>query len=247
MYGLILGIMKSNQLHTVISSVSTIVISAGLLLTLNSCYTTPGVYNAPDLNSNVKNKVASSRSSSSRTLYPTVKFPARIAIAQVSNESASNLYLVNKRDLETDEHRKIVASLPHIAGVTHINSAYLPSRRTNIKELRKAAQRLGSNMLALYQFNTSSRVNNGSTVLSVATLGAAPTNGTKATANVSITFIDASNGYIYGVAEEQATKKALSSTWGAGNARKRSEHKANQEAFNKLMKNLPNFWNTVAR
>lgn len=216
---------------------------AAVSFSLTSCYTTPGVYTAPDFSSKpVLGKVASS---SNKTLRPTVKFPARIAFARVNSYSGNNIQLVNNREYETDEHKKIIGSLPNIAGVTHLSSAYLPSTNTNLTELRKATRRLGASMLAVYQFNSTSRTSNGSTILSVATLGAAPTNGHKATAHVTLTFIDAQTGYIYGVLEESATARRLSTTWGSSSASDGAEHQANQRAVDKLMKKLPAFWQTV--
>lgn len=100
-------------------------------------------------------------------------------------------------------------------------------------------------MLAVYQFNTTSRTKNGATILSVASLGAAPTNGHKATAHVSLTFIDANTGYIYGVIEESASASRLSTSWGSDNASRNAKHTANQKAVDKLMKKLPDFWQTV--
>jgi len=172
--------------------------------------------------------------------------PARIAFARVESGGSSQVRLINNREYEKPEHAEIIGSLPNIAGVTHINSAFVSSSSTNLAELRKATRRLGASMLAVYQFNSSTRTTNGSTILSVATLGAAPMTGNKAFANVSLTFIDANTGYIYGVIEDSAYSNRISSSWGAGNARKNALTKANQKAIDKLMKRLPVFWEGVS-
>ena len=230
-----------------ITHILTPVVSSILFASLNSCdYTTPSNYTAPPM-PGVGSKATTSKSlsSSNRSLRPTVSFPARIAFARVKTTSGNTLYFDNNRDLETPEHAKIISSLPHISGVANIHSSYLESNHTSYAELRKAARRIGSTMLAVYQVNTSSRTTNGSTLLSVATLGAAPTNGHKATATISLIFMDAKTGYIYGIMEERATSGSLSTSWGNYDANKNAEHKANTKAFDKLIKRLPQFWPTV--
>lgn len=225
-------------------TIITIATSCICIINLTSCYSTPGTYTAPAMSSSVTSN-SSLPSSQNQTFRPSVRFPARIAFARVESRSSSNVKLINNREYETPEHAKIVSTLPNIAGVTHINNAYLSSSSTNIAELRKATRRLGASLLAIYQFNTSTRTTNGSTVLSIATLGAAPMTGNKAFANASLTFIDAKTGYIYGVLEESALSNRISSSWGAGNARKNALVNANQKAINKLMKRLPAFWETI--
>ncbi len=238
---------KQNRFHPYLKPLSLVALS-GALLSLNSCdYSTSSSYDAPVVHheSLSKNKKTSQRYTSNRTLKPTVKFPARIGFIQVTSGYNNNLRVVNNRDLETEEHEKIVGSLPNLAGAVNINPSFLSSSNTSYKELGYAAQKMGCNMLAVYEFRTTARSTNGSTILSVATLGAAPTNGHKAVSTVSLTFIDAKTGYIYGVMEEKATARGLSSSWGNDSTKGSIKHRADARAFDKLVRKIPAFWPSV--
>lgn len=225
-----------------------IILSAIPFTILSSCdYSTPTSYSAPSLPSqqHASTSKHSFTTPSNKNLKPSVRFPARVAFARVNGSHGNSLRLVNERDLETDNHAKIVGSLPNLAGAVNIHSAHLSSNTTNYRELRAAARRLGADIVGVYQFHTSSRTTNGSTLLSVVTLGAAPTNSSKATTTASLTFIDSKTGYIYGVSEQRATSSGLSTSWGEYSTRENATHRANQKAFDKLIKNLPTFWQSI--
>lgn len=179
-------------------------------------------------------------------LRPTVHFPARIAVARVQTRG-SQIYLIEDREFDRPEHQQTITSLPQISGIVNIDPGQLDSTSTNYTELRKAAHRLGCNMLAVYRFHSSSHTKDASTLVSVATLGFAPTNAHTTNATVSLTIFDASNGYIYGVSEETARSKSLSTTWGSDNSTTSAAHKAQQEAYDKLIHKLPTFWNSILR
>ena len=237
-----LGTMK-------IKYVLTPLVTTLLLFNLSSCndYSTPSTYDVPVVSGNVtpsKHK-KSSRFLSNKNLRPTVSFPCRIAFARVRSAGGNSLIFDDHRDLETQEHQKIIASLPKVAGVVNIQAAFLGDSNTDYDELRKAARRLGANMLAVYQINATMRSHNASMILSVATLGAAPINGNKATASISLIFMDARTGYIYGVMEDQATASNLSSSWGVDSSEETLKYRASKRAFDKIIKRLPQFWPTV--
>ncbi|GAA5494438.1 hypothetical protein Rhal01_00599 [Rubritalea halochordaticola] len=183
---------------------------------------------------------------SEKTLRPQAKFPVRIAVARVQTRG-SQIHLIEDRDFEREEHQQVISSLPQIRGMVNVDPGQLESTDTSYPELRKAARRLGCNMLAVYRFHASHQSKNASTLLSVATLGAAPTNSHTTNATVSLTLIDASTGYIYGVSEETARTKSLSTSWGNGDSKESAKQRAQQKAYDQLIENLPRFWNSVLK
>jgi len=219
-----------------------LILSAITATLLTSCtYESPDTYNAPT------KPIPNQKSPSNKNLRPTVKFPARIAIARVeTNRYSTTTRLIEDRSYERPEHLAQIASMPNIRSIVDIDPGLIegPATYTNI---RHAARRLGCNMVAVYRFSTTHNSKDNATILSVATLGAAPTNSHATTTTVTLTIFDASNGYIYGVLQENATAKSLSSSWGHSESQNGLEQKTRQQAFDKLIKKLPNFWSTVTR
>jgi len=212
--------------------------AAGALVSCDG-YTTPSEYSAVD---HPLRKVKKEEVPSSRNLKPAAKFPARIAMVKVETGYSGNMSLSRNQHVERAEYAKTLGSLPGIAGMVNMNNTMVRSNRVSYASLRKEARNLGADLVAIYKFNTSTHTNNVSTLLSVATLGAAPTNGHRSVSAVSLLIMDARTGYVYGVEQASAEKRALSTSWGNDGASDHAEFRAEQVAMDEIMKKVPGFW-----
>ena len=222
-------------------------------LTLVSCYSyeTPMSYDAPAEGyhrgaENSSSSASRSTPSASRTMRPSAKAPARVAVARVE-VSGNRFRLFDGRDYERPEHAAMVNQLPGVAGMVSLNNVSLRSNADSYEILEEEARKLGADLLAVYRFDTTQRSENQATLISVATLGVAPTQEYRVVSNVSLIVRDARTGYVYGVSEAQASRTGLATGWGDQNAMRTATRRTRQEALDKLMRQVPGFWSGVAR
>lgn len=175
---------------------------------------------------------------------PTVRFPARVAVARIE-ASGGGFRMIPETDVENTGHAAAATSLPGVAGLVSLNRVALVSEVKSYRELDAEARKVGADMVAIYRFEASDRSSDAFLPLSVATLGLAPTNSYTVTATATLMVRDARTGYLYGVMEETATNKGLTAGMDLHNAQERSKRNAKKKALDQLTAKLPVFWNGV--
>lgn len=210
-------------------------------LTVASCdYYTPPVISTP-MTKGPSGKGAELDSGSSR---PTVRFPARVAVARIS-ASGDGFSLEDSTQGEKKEHAAQVAALPGISGVVALNRLALKSHVDSYRELDREALKLGADLVAVYRFDSSEDVQDAFVPLTVVTLGLAPNHTHKTTTVATLMVRDARTGYIYGVMEERADSGGLTAGMDVENAVQRDKRRSRDKAMDKLMEKLPAFWSGV--
>lgn len=210
-----------------------------LSLTLASCeYHTPPSLSLP------MTEGSSGAVPDNRNARPTVRFPARIAVARIA-ASGNGFTLEDSTTGEKPEHAAMVTALPGVAGVVALNRIALKSQVESYRELDGEALKLGADILAVYRFDSSEDIQDAFMPLTVATLGLAPNHTHKTTTVVTLMVRDARTGYIYGVLEERASSGGLTAGMDVTNATHRGARRSRAEAMDKLMEQLPSFWNGV--
>lgn len=175
---------------------------------------------------------------------PTVRFPARVAVARI-NASGDGFSLEDSTQGEKPEYAAKVAALPGIAGVVGLNRLALKSHVESYRELDREALKLGADLIAVYRFDSSEDIQDAFVPLTVATLGLAPNHTHKTTTVATLMVRDARTGYIYGVMEERADSGGLTAGIDVENATHRGKRRSREKAMEQLMEKLPAFWGGV--
>ncbi|MCW1883753.1 hypothetical protein OKA04_03370 [Luteolibacter flavescens] len=201
-------------------------------------YDTPASYSLPVTpgSSGATESVSNAR--------PTVRFPARVAVARIES-SYSGFRMIPETDVEQSDHAAAASALPGVAGLVSLNRVALLSEVKSYRDLDIEARKVGADLVAIYRFETSESSSDAFLPLSIATLGLAPTNGYTVNATATLMVRDARTGYLYGVMEESATNKGLTAGMDLHNAKERSKRNAKKKALDKLTEKLPGFWNGV--
>jgi len=215
---------------------------ASLLVTVflnGACqYDTPASYSLP------VTQGSSGAIEESSNARPTVRFPARVAVARIEG-TYGGFRMIPETDVEGTEHAAAASALPGVAGLVSLNRVALVSEVKSYRELDAEARKVGADLVAIYRFEASDRSSDAFLPLSVATLGLAPTNAYTVTATATLLVRDARTGYLYGVMEETATNKGLTAGMDLNNAQERSKRNAKKKALDQLTKKLPGFWSGV--
>ena len=209
------------------------------VLTLAACdYYTPPQLSLP------MTKGSSGAAQENSLARPTVRFPARVAVARIA-PSGDGFRLEDSTQGEKPDHAAQVASLPGIAGVVALNRLTLKSQVESYRELDREAQKLGADIVAVYRFDSSDDVQDAFVPLTVATLGLAPNHTHKTTTVATLMVRDARSGYIYGILEERASSGGLTAGMDVNNATHRAQRRSRAAAMDKLMEKVPAFWSGV--
>ncbi len=210
------------------------------VLTVASCdYYTPPVISTP-----MTHKGPSGSEPESSGGRPTVRFPARVAVARI-NPSGGGFSLEDSTQGEKPEHAAKVAALPGISGVVALNRLALKSHVDSYRELDREALKLGADLLAVYRFDSSEDIQDAFVPLTVVTLGLAPNHTHKTTTVATLMVRDARTGYIYGVMEERADSGGLTAGMDVANAVQRDKRHSRDKAMDQLVEKLPAFWGGV--
>ena len=175
---------------------------------------------------------------------PTVRFPARVAIARIE-PAYDSFRLVSGGGSENPEHAAKVTALPGVRGMVPLGRVALATRVNSYRELDREALKLGADLLAVYRIETERRSSDAFEPLSILSLGFAPTVSNQTTTVATLIVRDARTGYIYGVLEERAESKGVTMAMDISSAQRRAAKRTEKEAMDRLMERLPGFWNGV--
>lgn len=175
---------------------------------------------------------------------PTVRFPARVAVARI--EKSGNYFHLDSGAVEEDPaHAAKAASLPGVRALVPLNRVALTGSVKSYRELDREALKLGADLLVVYRYDTEVAVNDRFEPLTIATLGIAPTVKHKTTSVVTLLVRDARTGYIYGVMEERADHQGLTTAITLYGSERNAKEATRKQAMDRLMERLPGFWNGI--
>ena len=186
---------------------------------------------------------------------PLAGFPCVIALARVQGPGYAShseraygrgkYSVVTGRTVETEEHVKTLGGLAQVRGVAMLNRLVLPERLETEKDLREAAAAVRADMLLIYTFDTSFEIGTTIPAMGTFTLGLFPNEKAKVTTTASSALIDTRNGYVYGLNEASATSSQLANAWTSKDAVEDCRKRTEQEAFDKLVGQVPGMWTGV--
>jgi hypothetical protein len=153
--------------------------------------------------------------------------------------------VITTRDIEKDEQFDHLGRLPMIKGIAPINRLLLPDELNSDIELRKAAAVLHADMLLIYTLDTTFHTRDEVVPLTVITLGLSPNQVVHVISTASAILIDTRNGYLYGYAEATEKTDQLTSGWTKVPAIDAARRRAEEEAFDKLTRELEKTWGKV--
>ncbi len=187
---------------------------------------------------------------------PAAPFPARLAVVRVqapgyrSHQQESYgrgaFTVVTTRDVEEDSDFAALGALPQIAGLAPLSQILITPDLKNDEDLRQAAAKLHTDLLLVYTFNTTFRIqDNDVGPLGLVTLGFLPNQEAKVTSTASAALYDVRSGYVYGVAESTAQESTSASIWRTETAIDLSRKKAERAAFEGLLDEFGKTWDGV--
>ena len=189
--------------------------------------------------------------------HPAARWPASVAVVRVQatgyRSPTAQTYgggaycVVTARDVEPAGTIESLAALPMLRGVAPLGRLLLPAQLQTDYDLRKAAADLHADMLLIYTFDTTFNQEDDSTPLNLVTLGITPTQQTRITSTASAVLVDTRTGFVYGLADGQASFHARQNAWVTPAAIDNDRRKVEAEAFGKMVENVKATWANVVR
>jgi hypothetical protein len=136
--------------------------------------------------------------------------------------------------------------LPMISAVAPMSQILLPPQLESVRDLRRAAAQLRTDILLLYSVDT--RFNIESTdigPLALISLGFIPNKKAQVTSTASAALIDVRSGFVYGVAEASATQQQRATMWSSEEAVDSARLKTEADALEKLLGEFEKLWKAV--
>ena len=136
--------------------------------------------------------------------------------------------------------------MPMVAATAMLNRLVVPSELESDRELRLAAASLKADLLLVYSFDTTYRID-GRDIgpLGLITLGFLPINEAIVTTTASAALFDVRTGYVYGLAEATARETRAASAWTSQDAADDARVKAERRACAQLMDEVEVAWGRI--
>jgi hypothetical protein len=187
---------------------------------------------------------------------PAAHYPARLAVVRAQAPGyysrghgcyGRGRYCVSTtRDSETERSLERIVRLPMISAVAPMSQILLPPQLESVRDLRRAAAQLRTDILLLYSVDT--RFNIESTdigPLALISLGFIPNKKAQVTSTASAALIDVRSGFVYGVAEASATQQQRATMWSSEEAVDSARLKTEADALEKLLGEFEKLWKAV--
>lgn len=184
---------------------------------------------------------------------PASGFPARLSVIRVqasgyisrtnSGYGSGRYSVVTTRDIEDEKVFDRISKLPMIGGVAPLSRLLLPTNLESIKDLRRSAAQLKTDLLLIYSIDTAFHVE-GTPLgpLSLITLGFIPNKKAYVSATTSGALIDVRTGYIYGVAEATERDEQRTTIWNSSDAIDEARMKSERISFKSFGLEFENLW-----
>ena len=229
------------------STITTIALGAIAAISLTSCEYENTYHEVKSSQYSDKVKRQSNAIAVASTGRPLAKLPVRLGVARVYKNKDQSLYLPNGAKFESESDIATLHQLHGVSGALMLNSVLGGQTFSNVTELRKVARNYGIEVLGLYHLDTNTHHKDYSTIVSVATLGTAPTQGIRTVTTGTFSIIDAHSGYLYGVTNAIAKNKSIATGWGYSNAEKEDRLEMEEEVYQSILEKLPSSWNNASR
>ncbi len=188
---------------------------------------------------------------------PASPFPARVAVAriQASGYSSDTNYgygsgaysVLTTRDIEEEADFERLARLPMLTNVTPLNRILLPTELNSLKDLRRSAARLKTDLILVYSVDTAFHVE-GTPLgpLSLISLGFIPNKKAYISSTTSGALIDVRTGYVYGVTEATEREQQSHTIWNSTDAIDKARVASEKASFQSFLTGFEELWkNTV--
>lgn len=184
---------------------------------------------------------------------PSSGFPARLSVIRVqasgyisrtnSGYGSGRYSVVTTRDIEDENVFERMSKLPMIAGVAPLSRLLLPTKLESMKDLRRSAAQLKTDLLLIYSIDTAFHVE-GTPLgpLSLLTLGFIPNKKAYVASTTSGALIDVRTGYIYGVAEATEREEQRTTIWNSSDAIDEARMKSEIASFKSFGLEFENLW-----
>ncbi len=187
---------------------------------------------------------------------PASGFPARLAVIRVQASGyftktnhgyGSGRYsVITNRDIESDEDLSRLARLPMISAIAPMSRLLLPAELTSLKDLRRSAARLKTDLLLIYSVETVFHVE-GTPLgpLSLVSLGFIPNQKAYVSSTTSGALIDVRTGFVYGVAEITEKEEQRHTIWNSNDAIEEARLKSETASYKAFTMEFEVLWKSV--
>ncbi len=187
---------------------------------------------------------------------PAANFPANVVAVRVQGNrySAYNCdsygkgkySIITARTVEQESDYEKVSKMAGVDRLGTLNRLLLPRDLNSVHDLRQAAAGLHADLLLLYTFDTSFRIDSQEIgPLGIITLGLLPNKSAKVTTTASAVIYDVRTGYIYGLAEASDSRSNIANAWSTEEAIDSARIHTERQAFSKLVDELAKTWNGI--
>ncbi len=177
---------------------------------------------------------------------PTITFPATIAIAPQGTEALMQLRALDALGkLDSLKRLPDLRGLPLVSGLVESDIDHPDAAKVADLRLREAAARLHADAVLIMSIETNATDGQIFSPLTVATLGLFPNNRYEIIATGLLALVDTRTGYVYGTLEKSAAKSGIVMVAGSDESLERRKHQAQREAMEKLLSEVPAFWQSV--
>ena len=189
---------------------------------------------------------------------PMAAFPTALAVARVQGSGyrseanwqavgSGNYTLISSRDEGEQVTLTELEEWPQVSGIVGLNRLLVPEQLETDVELRKAAAQLHADMVLVYTLDTSLETHNRSVLLTLLSLGIAPTYEARVRTTASAVLLDTRTGYVYGAAEVSTGDEERTSEWNFywGNDVSEEYRDTEHDAIVKLAGELERTWSGI--
>ena len=176
---------------------------------------------------------------------PKARFPLRLAVAELIAAECGDRSRYRVTQPAAPKRLEPLAELQAVADVRIIDRRMVPRPQDDGEPLRRAAELLGADMLLAYTIHLDVTSDDKLPVLTLLTLGLAPTVTERGNAVIDAVLIDSHSGYIYGVARTEASNTRLATPWSSRKAARRAIARARERAVTHLIDRMPGAWSAV--
>jgi hypothetical protein len=188
---------------------------------------------------------------------PEAQFPASVAVIRVQaadyrsfgaeGVGQGNYSVVYLHEVEKPADFDAIADWPQVLGVVPLSRLTLPVTLRTFHDLLAAAAGVQADILFAYTFDTRFHIENDTfPPEQKITLGVLPGRQARVTSTASALFADVRSGFIYGLAEGEASEYSSMTKWTKPSDADATRLKAERAAFEAMMADAKHTWGKIA-
>lgn len=179
---------------------------------------------------------------------PNLQLPATLAIARIQSQYYGNtpgFHIINNRALESKIDMSPIRNQKGIRDMVILNSLLASGELSSSSQLRASAKSLKADVLLVYTIDTQSEYRDNASILSVFSLGMAPTVKMSVTTTITAVLIDTQTGFLYGTFETTSHKEQTAAAMTSNDARGQCQDFTEKDAMTQMINRFPELWNQV--